>query len=765
MTREIRDRAGAGLVAVAVLGVLTAAASLPWGARGWLAGSIGGAVVAVAATVSCLRLRTVPGIPSSVRRFWQLWAASAALLFAATLGAAVGIVRGDAGMQVYEAVPALLSVVVAVLAFRYTRLGRRTAVDRIRLILDGAAIAVAGALLFGHVVIGLAPPDTPLLSRWTVGAVGVGCLLALVVFGRAAASPGGRVDPGALGILAGAPLIALVTAVSYLSGSETSLMLLSMLGYPLVALAIGGAAHRQAVVLARAGAGRAGRRPRGSLLSPVPFLAVAGTVFLVVAVSSRDLDPRGRAVLTGVVLIAALVLARQLLNLRENGEALRDIRRQQAELEQMAVNDPLTGLVNRSGFNLALARRLRDRQPVTALVMDVDDFTRVNDTLGPAAGDVLLGQIAERLRKACAAGEIAARLAGDEFAVLLPSADRSAADLAAARFQELVRRPVSLGGQHLLLHASIGVAIAVPGETADEVLRNAGIAMSAAKDVGQASYVRFEPGMRHNLTNHARIAGELHDAIYRGELRLLYQPVFDLETGRLHGAEALVRWQHPARGFISPGEFVPVAERSGLIVPLGAWVLRESCEQLARWRRRYGDAAITAINVNVAVRQLRETTFVAEVAAILAATGLEPNNLVLEVTESSVADGWRVRETLQSLHDMGIRLALDDFGTGHSSLSLLRAFPVDVLKLDKSFVDGIADGADRGRLAVAAAVAQLAEHLQLKAVAEGIETQAQQDRLRDIGYRYGQGFHLARPLPADECAAIMAGETVPAARQ
>jgi diguanylate cyclase len=199
-----------------------------------------------------------------------------------------------------------------------------------------------------------------------------------------------------------------------------------------------------------------------------------------------------------------------------------------------------------------------------------------------------------------------------------------------------------------------------------------------------------------------------------------------------------------------------VAERSGLIVSLGSWVLRAACEQLARWHGELGDAAIRAINVNVAARQLRDAAFVDEVAGVLRDTGLAPANLVLEVTESMVLDGRRVRDTLQALHEMGVRLALDDFGTGQSSLSLLRAFPVDVLKLDKSFVDGISEGADRGRLTGAAAVAQLAEHLQLSAVAEGIESAAQIDRLREMGYRQGQGFHLARPMPADEVAALMA---------
>jgi EAL domain-containing protein (putative c-di-GMP-specific phosphodiesterase class I) len=316
--------------------------------------------------------------------------------------------------------------------------------------------------------------------------------------------------------------------------------------------------------------------------------------------------------------------------------------------------------------------------------------------------------------------------------------------------------PFRVGEHQLLAQASVGVALAGPGDTADEVLRNADIAMYEAKSAGKASWARFEPRMRQEVVNHARLGSELHNAIIRHELHLAYQPVVDLRTGVIAGAEALVRWSHPARGDVSPGDFIPVAERSGLIVPLGAWVLRTACEQLAAWHAEHGDAAIPAVNVNVAARQLRESGFVDEVVAALGAAGLTPHNLILEITESSALDGRQVRETLEALHELGVRLALDDFGTGQSSLSLLRAVPVDVLKLDKSFVDGICDGEDRGRLAVAAAVAQLAENLQLKAVAEGIETEAQMVRLRDMGYRYGQGFHMARPLSAGEVGALMA---------
>jgi diguanylate cyclase len=533
----------------------------------------------------------------------------------------------------------------------------------------------------------------------------------------------------------------------------------SVLTGPLIALSFTVAAWRQRHALAHPPAEPA--RHHRTLWGLIPVLASVATAAMVISVSAREMNGRERTVIVGAVLIVVCVVVRQLLGLRENKRLLTGIRTQQAQLEKLAMTDPLTGLANRTRFGTALEERLAGHRPATVLLIDIDDFKMINDTMGPALGDQLLYQVAQRLRHSSAAGALSARLGGDEFAVLLDADDVETAEDAANRIQQALSEPFKVGEERLLAHASIGVAIAGAGDGADELLRNADIAMYAAKEGGKANWVRFEPRMRQDVVNHARLGSELHNAIIRNELFLLYQPVFDIGTGRLHGAEALVRWKHPVRGFVSPGDFIPVAERSGLIVPLGSWVLREACRQLSCWKAEHGPGAIKAINVNVAVRQLREPGFVDEVAAVLSEYGLLPGNLVIEITESSVADGRQVRETLQALHDMGIRLALDDFGTGQSSLSLLRAFPVDVLKLDKSFVDGIADGEDRGRLAVAAAVAQLAEYLQLSAVAEGIESEAQLDRLRDMGYRLGQGFFMSKPLPPDEAGALMTPHPVP----
>jgi diguanylate cyclase (GGDEF)-like protein len=723
-------------------------------------GYFGGPIAMAAGVFACQRIARVIELPRPVRVFWRrLEHAGVALLISAVV--ALARANNDTGMSLWVAVPMMVGVLLLMSAFLGLPGPRRTSADWARALLDTVTVAVASGLIFWYVVLDLAPPDTSLVSRIVAAVVGVGGVLLLVVIGKAAAAPETVVDGAALRVLTVGPITCVSGTFLLIAGGDSARMALSVLALPLTGAAMCVGAHLQRRALNRPAA--EARPAHRSVFNLLPFVAVTATAGLVVSVSSQEMTHRQRTVIIGAVLIAGCVVARQLLSLRENTLALRGIRHQQAELERLALSDNLTGLPNRARFLVALGERLDAHRPASALLIDIDDFKMINDTLGPAAGDQLLFQVAQRLRDQCAPGEMPVRLGGDEFAVLLPVDEAPDAEAAASRVLLALAEPFRIADQQLLLHASTGIALAAAGDSADEVLRNADIAMYAAKESGKASWVRFEPRMRNDMVSHARLAGELRDGIVRGELRLLYQPVFDLVTGRLHGAEALVRWQHPVRGFVSPGEFIPVAERSGLIVPLGAWVLREACRQLAEWQVTYGEGAVGAVNVNVAVRQLREAGFVDEVAAVLSDTGLTPRNVILEVTESSVVDGRQVQETLQALHELGVSLALDDFGTGQSSLSLLRAFPVDVLKLDKSFVDGIADGADRGRLAVAAAVAQLAEHLQLKAVAEGIENQEQLDRLRDMGYRYGQGFFMARPLPPAECGALMAADPVRAA--
>jgi diguanylate cyclase len=751
---------------VAGLSVLGVTGWLLWHGDGPLIpGYAGGPVAMAAAAVACHRIGSMVKVSRPIRGFWKRFSHAAVCV---GIGAGVSLALADntRGLSPYVAGPMLLGVVMSMIGFLHLPLGRRSAVGWAQLLLDGATVAVAGALIFWYVVLDLAPAGTTPVTQFATAIVGVGGLVAVVVIGKAAMTPGGPVDPLALRLLAIAPAAAVTAAVLLIIGSDTSRLALSVLAVPVVALAFCAAAYRQLRVLERqlrvlerpapATATEPSAAPGRSFFNLLPFLAVTATAGLVITVSARQMTWHHRAVIIGAVLIAGFVVLRQLLGLRENTRLLTGIRSQQAELKHLSMHDPLTGLANRARFGEILAERLGAHRPASVLLIDVDDFKMVNDTMGHAVGDQLLYEVAQRLRHHSAVTDLPARLGGDEFGVLLDVDDEAVAEDAAGRILTALAVPFRVGEHQLLANASIGVALAGPGDSADEVLRNADIAMYAAKAAGKAVWARFEPRMRNEVVNHARLGSELHNAIIRHELFLLYQPVFDIVTGRIAGAEALVRWRHPTRGMVSPIDFIPVAERSGLIVPLGSWVLREACEQLAAWHAEYGDAAIQAVNVNVAARQLREAGFVDEVAAVLSETGLRPSNLVLEVTESSVLDGRQVRDTLEALHELGVRLALDDFGTGQSSLSLLRAFPVDVLKLDKSFVDGICEGEDRGRLAVAAAVAQLAEYLQLKAVAEGIETEAQMTRLREMGYRLGQGFHLARPLPPDEVGAIMA---------
>ncbi|AGL17335.1 bifunctional diguanylate cyclase/phosphodiesterase [Actinoplanes sp. N902-109] len=717
-------------------------------------GFAGGPLALAAGFVACHRIGARIVVPRPIRRFWRTMS-HAALCVGIGSAASFALANNRPGLSPLAAVPQLLGVAFFVLAFALLPRAGRDVLAWAQAVLDLLTVAVAGALIFRYVIVDLADPaGTDPITQHAAAAVGVGGLVALVLIARAAMSPATTVDPAALRLLALTPTAAIAVAGLLIAGGGTGRLWMSVLAGPVVGLSMSLAAYRQQLVLARPAA--AAKAPGGRrLYNALPQAAVIATAALVILVSARQLGWDQRIVIAGAVLIAAFVVARQLLGLRANDRLLQDVRRQQAELTHLALHDPLTGLANRARFGTVLTERLTEHRPAAVLLIDIDDFKMVNDTMGHAVGDQLLAEVAQRLGHHSPVTHLPCRLGGDEFAVLLDTDDPPTAEAAAARILAALAVPVRVGEHQLLANASIGIALAGTGDGAEEVLRNADIAMYAAKASGKASWTRFEPRMRHEVVNHARLGSELHNAIIRHELHLAYQPVFDISTGRMSGAEALVRWRHPTRGPVPPGDFIPVAERSGLIVPLGSWVLREACTQLAAWHAEHGAAAIRSINVNVAARQLREAGFVDEVAAVLSDTGLLPVNLVLEVTESSVVDGRQVRDTLQALHDLGVRLALDDFGTGQSSLSLLRAFPVDVLKLDKSFVDGICDGEDRGRLAVAAAVAQLAEYLDLYAVAEGIETEAQLVRLRQMGYRLGQGYFMAKPLPADEMAALM----------
>ncbi len=436
----------------------------------------------------------------------------------------------------------------------------------------------------------------------------------------------------------------------------------------------------------------------------------------------------------------------------------------EAQLLHQAFHDPLTGLANRVLFrdrvSHALAREGRHPEGVVALFLDLDDFKTVNDSLGHREGDRMLSVVAGRLLNATRGCDTVARLGGDEFAVLLENA-RSEDDAitVADRIVTALRAPITLGGQEVQVGASIGIARSRPEDGAEELLRNADVAMYKAKQRGKNTYEVFAPAMHAALVDRLEREAELRRAVSEGcrEFRVHYQPIVALSGGEITGVEALVRWQHPRRGLVAPLDFIPSAEATGLIVPLGRWVLREACSQAARWqaaRDRMGAAAPLTITVNLSGRQLQHASIVDDVRWALDGAGLAPAALVLEITESVIMqDTQATLATLHALKSLGVRLAVDDFGTGYSSLGYLQRFPIDILKIDKAFVDGVARGGSRS--ALARTIVALGDSLSLHCVAEGIEEDVQWQHLKALGCGFGQGYLFARPLPANDVSALV----------
>ncbi len=431
------------------------------------------------------------------------------------------------------------------------------------------------------------------------------------------------------------------------------------------------------------------------------------------------------------------------------------VQRQSAELGRLAMRDDLTGLANRRRFELALRDALDGGRPQVAL-LGLNGFKNVNDELGRPIGDRVLGLLAERIVRAAPAGALVARIGGDEFAVLLADADAGTAQSTAVELAGALRAPVQAGGHELLVGVGVGLA---GGAGADpvELMRQAEAAMYAAKQTGEP-YRRWTPALDDRAGEHARLGAEMRTGLDTGQFRVVYQPIVAMPAGRVAAVEALVRWEHPERGLISPAHFVPVAERNGLIVELGEWILRTSCDRLAAWRAELGDAAPDRVSVNVSARQLARPGFAGTVAAALAGSGLPAECLAVEVTETAVFEGGQAVATLHELRALGVWIALDDFGTGHSSLGLLQTVPVDILKVDKSFVDRITEA---GRHAVIAeALIQVSSGLGLTAVAEGVETAEQAAALQALGYRFLQGYHFGRPVADPDFDLVRATATV-----
>ncbi|MFF5290806.1 putative bifunctional diguanylate cyclase/phosphodiesterase [Paractinoplanes globisporus] len=713
---------------------------------------LGGPIASALGAVAVLALLRVVPMERAARKFW--W-----LIF--VLEASVATGRGIQAAYAFAAYPrppappawvslfSTVGLLAAIVAICFVPLGEIAPGERWKRLLD-RLIAFYGCftLLWFAAVQPLIDADDswPLRSKVTIG---LAIVMIAVGIARVAFVPGGPVDRVAVRLVACSGLAAAAYAMFAGHAGHRATTPGQALLLPLGPLLVTFAVARQWRYT--------GARPQREAW--LPYLAVVAVDVPLVATVFGPMTWAGRVVVLLAVGVTLLASLRQFVGFRENQRLIRAQREAQAQLSYDATHDSLTGLANRSLFRDRLAAAL-ECGPATVIWVDLDDFKAVNDSLGHDIGDDLLVAVADGVRGAVGDDGLAARLGGDEFAILIsePTVDT---DEVVRRIGEVLDG--SLSEHRLLIHASAGIATAPAGTPLDHLMRDADSALYAAKQRGKANWVRYSTGMERPVVADAQLGADLRRGLEAGEFRVVYQPLVDLHRNQVIGVEALVRWQHPTRGVISPADFIPVAERTGLIVPLGRFVLRETCRQAAAWLAEFGPGVLQKAGPNVSARQLHDPDFVDDVRAALAESGLPGELLVLELTESAVLRGQQVSRTLHELHDMGVRLALDDFGTGESSLSLLRAFPASIVKLDKSFVDGIElDEPDTpealARQAVARAVIQMAGALDLDTVAEGIENEEQAERLRRLGYSLGQGFHLAEPMRPEQITSMLAGQ-------
>jgi diguanylate cyclase (GGDEF)-like protein/PAS domain S-box-containing protein len=454
------------------------------------------------------------------------------------------------------------------------------------------------------------------------------------------------------------------------------------------------------------------------------------------------------------------------VNLRDIGE-----RKQfEEQLTYQAFHDPVTDLANRALFRdrveHALSRQGDDSRSLAVLFLDIDDFKTINDTFGHDAGDRVLQTISARLRSALRRSDTAARLGGDEFAVLLEDISHTVGiSEIVAQLLEIISAPLALDGREASVECSIGIAVGRsagatgPSTTVDELLRNADVAMYEAKANGGSTFRHFKPEMHETVVTQLALRADLKAAIAANELSLAYQPIFDLATDEITGYEALLRWEHAVRGSVPPATFIPAAEDSGLIIPLGRWVLERACSDAVAFQQGDPFPQHRVVSVNVSAQQLARVELVDEVRSALRSSGLEPRCLMLEITETLMISNVQLAiERLSALRKLGVRVAIDDFGTGYSSLNYILQLPIDVIKIDKRFIDSV-DGVDK-ESRLTAAIVGLAGVLDLRCVAEGVERPAQAERLKELGCGFAQGFLLARPMSADALQELLRA-TVP----
>ena len=719
---------------------------------GWLPVVAAGVVAGLA----CRQTGATPGIDRVVRRVWRQLAGVCALVTLATLGdTRLAVVHpGSVDQKQHDPVTSVLyGLSLALLLWALLRLpvGNRYQRDpMVRFALDAATVSVTVGVLAWYAAVHTVEPGAGSLAITQMIMLASVGLIGSLAFVKVAINGLGGMDRVTIRLLAAAAaagaggglLPLLVYVHPGLSGTQISV--------PGTMLFVAFAADRQRRT---SDAPRVEHRRR--TFSLVPYLAVAATDVLLLAVADHGGD-HVRLVALAAVCLTALVVARQIHALRENGRLLRlsesqlrELERYQEQLRHRASHDDLTELANRTLFEqetrAALAAMGRaDGRTLSLALIDLDDFKGINDRLGHAVGDALLVVVAQRLRDCVRSDDTVARLGGDEFGLMLDGLSGDAAIDMVDRITGAFARPIRALGHELLVKASIGLAEGWPDATPQELLRRADLAMYAAKERGKGRHAMYDAELEQHQAADAQLGAELRRALDRGEFSLVYQPIVQLPDGAWTGVEVLVRWNHSERGNVAPDIFIPIAERTGLIVPLGGWILRTALRQASEWTATFGPDAPRSVGVNVSARQLREPGFAADVRAALADTGFDPERLVVEVTETTVFDGGVALDTLQNVVGLGVKVALDDFGTGHSSLGLLRTVPADTLKVDKSFIDGIGRASEEA--VIATAMIQITNGLHLQAVAEGVETAEQAETLHRLGYRYAQGYHFSRPL-------------------
>ncbi|AGL14142.1 bifunctional diguanylate cyclase/phosphodiesterase [Actinoplanes sp. N902-109] len=745
MDRLLRASAGTALFAVLWLGVNLVH---PVGPRAllWLPVAVAGPLT----VLILLRTARTPELPEATRRFWRhLTVAVAFIAVGLPLQGYDVLTAADPhGSHTGPAMLAFCSTGLLIIMYALFRLplGQQSRGEVARIVLDAGTVALAAAVFLWHYSTRAALQNDDKYAVYLSLIVTLVALLAVFAVVKFVLSSHLHVDNSALRLLAVAMVVGAVGPVFRpVTEAVDPTLFPGMATEPLVYLFGCWAAARQRYAVLATARRRGALRVRQRPFSLLPYVAVAAVDGLLISVTVAETTDE-TVVVAAAVLLTALVVVRQVLAFRDNSRLL-------ARLDHGATHDALTHLPNRVLFHARLRTALTtpgDR-PVAVALIDLDDFKEVNDTLGHEVGDQLLIGVAQRLQGCVRAQDTVARLGGDEFVVVLDDADPAAADLAAERMRKALHQPVYADGHELPIRASIGIADGRTGAEASVLLRQADIAMYAAKKLAGTAYLHYAPSMATAGSDHAHLGAELREAIDGGQLFLLYQPIVALDDGRILGAEALVRWSHPVRGVLAPDAFIPVAERTGLIVPLGRWVMRTAFAQLAGWIAEHGDAAPGALNVNVSARDLREPGFAEEVAALLAEYGLPADRIVLEITETMAVEPGQSVLTLHRLRGLGVRISLDDFGTGHSTLTLLHDCPIDEIKLDRSFTQAPVDD----RVPVSAAVIHLAQALGLHAVAEGVETGEQAEQLLSLGYLAAQGYLFARPMPADRLGELL----------